>query len=142
MNLKYDQNKKIPVRLENNMPKTILVADDVEDVKETIKTLLEHEKFNVVTCGSNDCLLELIKKKEYSLAIVDSHMPGIKIQDFLNELVKFKTDIPIVVMSGTHPQNMREICQKSDYKHIKAFIEKPFNNTEFVKIIKEVLKTE
>lgn len=123
------------------MTKNILVADDVKDVRELIKILLEREKFKVTLCEDNKQLLDSIKKNKYDLAIVDFHMPGLKIIDFFNELVQLKKELPIIVISGTQPQEMITKCSKANYKLLKGMIEKPFDNAYLVKTVKEALKS-
>jgi len=55
---------------------SVLVVDDEKDFLETVVKRLEQRKINVTGVGSGEDALEQLKKKEFSVIILDVKMPG------------------------------------------------------------------
>lgn len=48
---------------DKQMPKTIMVVDDEKDIRETVKTILEKEKYKVITAVNGDDALKKLEKQ-------------------------------------------------------------------------------
>ena len=124
------------------MTKTILVVDDVADIRNTIKTILELEKYKVVTAANGaDCLAKLEHTKPH-LILLDVIMPGLKTREILAEFKNRKLTVPVILMSGSSNQEMRKHAElpKDLAYPISDFIEKPFDNGDLIARIKKNIK--
>jgi DNA-binding response OmpR family regulator len=112
---------------EPKMTKTIFVVDDEEDIRESVKTLLEKNGYNVITAENGDDCLNKLKKVTPDLILLDIMMPGMPISD----VVKNITDIKIAFMSVVRISDARKKGLTSQ-DNIVDFLQKPFNVTDLI----------
>jgi DNA-binding NtrC family response regulator len=115
----------------------ILVVDDDVIVIKSCRRILEAEGLEVSTVPSADEALEMIKKYDFDLLLIDVKMPKHDGKFLMREILKIIPDIPVIVMSG-YPT--RETV--SDVLKLGAtqFIPKPFRPDELVKTLRPVLQ--
>ena len=115
----------------------ILVVDDDAIVIKSCKRILEAEGFEVLTVPSADEALEIIRKYDFDLLLVDVKMPKHDGMYLMREIKKDLPDTPIIVMSGYPTQETI-----ADVLRLGAtqFIPKPFRPDELVKLIRQVLQ--
>jgi DNA-binding NtrC family response regulator len=115
----------------------ILVVDDDVIVIKSCRRILEAEGLEVSTVPSADEALEMIKKYDFDLLLIDVKMPKHDGMFLMREILKIIPDIPVIVMSG-YPT--RETV--SDVLKLGAtqFIPKPFRPDELVKTLRPVLQ--
>ena len=77
----------------------ILVIDDEKSIRNTLKEILEHEKYEVDTAGSGGEGLELMKEKEFDVLLLDIKMPEMDGMEVLAEVME-SYDIPVIMISG------------------------------------------
>jgi len=108
------------------MKYNILVCDDEKDICDAIAIYLKSDDYNVFTCLNGKEALEIMKKEEIHLAIVDLMMPEI---DGISLIIKMreKTNIPIIILSAKS-----ELTDKIIGLNVGAddYITKPFNAVE------------
>ena len=120
----------------------VMVVDDEKDVVYLIKVLMEREKFEVIEAFNGleayNMLTATDEKKVFPDAIIlDIMMPemdGYTFQSKLQEIDKLQ-DIPIVIL--TAKGQMKDLFELSS--NIFAFVEKPFEPKNLIKIVKEAL---
>jgi DNA-binding NtrC family response regulator len=115
----------------------ILVVDDDAIVIKSCKRILEAEGLEVSTVPSADEALEMIKKYEFDLLLIDVKMPRHDGMFLMREILKVIPDMPIVVMSGyPTPETVSDVLKLG----ATQFIPKPFRPDELVKTIRPVLQ--
>ncbi|MHB1857066.1 MAG: response regulator, partial [Acidobacteriaceae bacterium] len=67
-----------PVALHQGLPTRpkVLLVDDNESVRESLKMVLEYHSFEVVTAGQVNDALQLIGSQKFDVLLTDLHMPG------------------------------------------------------------------
>ena len=115
----------------------ILVVDDDAIVIKSCKRILEAEGFEVLTVPSADEALEIIRKYDFDLLLVDVKMPKHDGMFLMREIKKDLPDTPIIVMSGYPTQETIADVLKLG---ATQFIPKPFRPDELVKLIHQVLQ--
>jgi DNA-binding response OmpR family regulator len=78
----------------------ILVIDDDTSVRVAIKTLLEHEGFEVVAAEDGRAGLEALESTPFDLVVVDIFMPGMDGLETITALHRRVPGVPIIAMSG------------------------------------------
>jgi CheY-like chemotaxis protein len=114
--------------------KSILIIEDDDDIRETLKQVLELEGYQVlVAANGKEGLVELCRPNRPCLVILDLMMPIMNGWEFLSE--KSKDDnlsrIPVVVISAALKLNSVETTQV-----VKA-LRKPIDLDSLVTAIKQ-----
>ncbi|MGF7138908.1 sigma-54-dependent transcriptional regulator [Roseimarinus sediminis] len=105
------------------MPR-ILVIDDERAIRNTLKDILEYEKYQVDLAENANQALELVKTNEYDIALCDIKMPDMDGLELLPHLMNAHPDTPVVMISGHgNIDTAVEAIKKGAYD----FIEKPLD---------------
>lgn len=78
----------------------ILVIDDERSIRNTLKDILEYEKYEVDLAEDGNKGLELIRSAEYDVVLCDIKMPGLDGIEVLERAVVLAPDTPVVMISG------------------------------------------
>ena len=120
----------------------VLVVDDEKDVVYLIKVLLEREKLEVLEAYNGLEAYNKLTAKEPLRIIPDAivldimmpEMDGYTLQSKLQEIDELST-IPIVIL--TAKGQMKDLFELAS--NIFAFVEKPFEPKNLVKIVKDAI---
>jgi two-component system, NtrC family, nitrogen regulation response regulator NtrX len=82
-----------------NMSK-ILVIDDERSIRNTLKDILEYEKYEVDLAEDGIKGIEKIKSAEYAIVLCDIKMPGMDGIEVLERITELAPDTPVVMISG------------------------------------------
>ena len=78
----------------------ILIVDDDNSIRNTLRNILEFEKYQIEeACDGFDCLIK-IKRSEYEAILLDIKMPKMDGMETLERIQKLKPDIPVIMISG------------------------------------------
>lgn len=116
------------------MAKKILIVDDDVNDLETMKLILEKEKYSVCTADNGGDALDSIKENKPELILIDIKMPTLSGYDLLRLLrERLNHKVKMIYVS---------IIPKSDVdlRDIDGFIQKPFMPASLIKEVKRVLK--
>ena len=117
------------------MTKKILIVDDEQDVRTTVKTVLEKKGYKVITAVNADDGFKKWSKEKPDLVLMDIMMPGTPVKDIIPKLKNTKIAyFSVVRLSDAE----REELLKS--KNIVGFIQKPFELNALLKRIKEIIE--
>lgn len=117
----------------------ILAVDDEEDLRLSVKSLLEDAGFLVKTANNgNDCLKKIEAVKP-DLILLDILMPGLATKEILAGIKKRLPRVPIIFLTVVRfsEATKMNLLQKGT---VSEYIEKPFENNDLIKKIKAVLK--
>jgi len=120
------------------MEKEILVVDDEELITKSLLRLLSKEGYNTTVVKSGKEAIDDVKKSDFDLIICDVRMPemdGIEtIKEIRTHLKKTnKKQIPEILITGYADKEKYEAAL--DLK-IADYLYKPFDTTDFLKIVK------
>jgi len=102
----------------------ILVIDDERAIRNTLKDILEYEKYQVELAANSNLALEMVKNNEFDIILCDIKMPEMDGLELLPHLLKVQPDTPIVMISGHgNIDTAVEAIKKGAYD----FIEKPLD---------------
>lgn len=122
------------------MAKKILVVDDEEDIRETIKTVLEKQKY-VVRCAENGRKgLGLLREEKFDLIILDVMMPEMSGWDVSTEILKSHKEYAKKIMFLSVVEISEERKKELISKGIADYMTKPFDIKTLITKIKGLLK--
>ncbi len=123
------------------MAKKILVIDDEKLITISLQKLLSREGYEVVIVQDGGSALQKIQEDVFDLIISDVRMPTmdgietiIQIRKYLQE--SKKQLIPEILITGYADLDKYE---KAKELNVAGYVNKPFDNDEFLRITKEIL---
>ncbi len=142
------------------MPKKILIVDDEPDAISFISSVLEDNGYDYVSADNGVEGLELAKKENPDMILLDLIMPGKSGIVMFQELKKDPQlgKIPVIVVSGASEalgvdlrnfmikqprrgkEKIVETTGETQFTEPNAYVEKPVDPNELLKVIKENLK--
>jgi DNA-binding response OmpR family regulator len=120
---------------ERDMYKKIMIVDDEPDILKSLKTVFQHEEYDVVTVNNgHDCITEL-EKGFKGLILMDIMMPGMDGWQTIREIVKkgLMKNVAIGIITGKGTKNHHNMDGLSCY--IYDYFSKPLNIKELVKSV-------
>lgn len=125
------------------MKHTILIVDDEENIRLSLKGGLEDEGYNTLLAGCGEDAVRIIEKQDVDLILLDIWMPGKDGLQLLEELKNSGFAIPVIIMTG---HGSIETAIRATRLGALDFIEKPLdlnkiiitiNNTLHIKALEE-----
>jgi two-component system KDP operon response regulator KdpE len=111
----------------------ILVVDDHPKVVRFIQIDLKRRGYEVITAGSGDEALELVKTARPDIMLLDIIMPGMDGLEVLERLRSF-TQLPVIAFSANADNRDNAVLRGAN-----DFMTKPFEPDEMVRRIKKLL---
>jgi len=117
---------------------TILFVDDEEMIVDIVPRMLLKLGYKVISRKSSLDALETFQKDPYrfDVVITDQTMPGMTGQEFAQQVLSIRPDIPVILCTGFSERISEEQALEAG---IRAFVLKPFNMEELAGTIRGVL---
>ncbi|MFL1897057.1 response regulator transcription factor [Aquimarina sp. 2-A2] len=115
----------------------LLLAEDNVDLGGVLKQYLEMNNFNVHWAKNGEDALEIFKKNELSICVLDIMMPILDGFSLAEKMLKMNSDIPFIFLTakGAKREKMKGLKLGAD-----DYIVKPFEADELVARINNILK--
>lgn len=116
----------------------VLIVDDNVSLLELLTEFLTDNGYDVVSCESG--VDGLIKFNEFKpdIVITDVVMPGFDGIELLLKLRTIVPDVRVIVMSGGNRGHADTYLHMADKLGANAVLNKPFELTDLMKVIKKV----
>src|SRR6056297_1236452 len=111
----------------------ILVIDDERSIRNTLKDILEYEKYEVDLAEDGKKGINKVKQGEYDIVLCDIKMPGLDGIEVLEQIHSLASDTPVVMISG---HGNIDTAVESIKKGAFDFIEKPLDLNRLLITIK------
>lgn len=120
--------------------KKILVVDDDEPVRATIKSLLEDTGlYSVQTAQDGEAAINLLKQQTFDLLITDYNMPKMNGYELFKRCRVISSKLPVLFITGN---NFNEgVIEKIKLQINVDCIYKPFNAKSLFKIVDLLIRT-
>jgi DNA-binding NtrC family response regulator len=102
----------------------ILVIDDERSIRNTLKDILEYEKYEVDLAEDGIKALDKVKTAQFDVILCDIKMPGMDGIEVLEKLAEITPDTPVVMISG---HGNIDTAVESIKKGAFDYIEKPLD---------------
>ncbi|GAB4344091.1 MAG: hypothetical protein OHK0038_24240 [Flammeovirgaceae bacterium] len=137
---KIDKPKEAKKEIDGKNFAPILLAEDNEVNQMLVVSLLNQQGFKVELVENGKKALEMLKNNDYSLILMDLHMPEIDGYDatklIRNTFETPKKNIPIIAMTASALKGEAERCIEAG---MNDYISKPFNRKDFYEKIQKHL---
>jgi two-component system response regulator VicR len=121
---------------EENM--RVLICEDNKLASKTLSVVLERDGFKTDSAEDGNKAIDFLREKIYDLIVVDIHLPfhsGLELIKYLRSDLKSKTPV-LIVSAFSDPQMQKQAGELG----IDGYIVKPFNPSDLIEKIREILK--
>src|SRR6056297_191165 len=117
--------------------KKILAVDDEKDILFTLEAIGEVADFDIITVNNGEKALKKLKETDFSLIVVDYHMPGMSGLKLVKEIRKIDQEIPILVLTVDESIELADSFLKAG---ANDFANKPIKTPDLISRINIHLK--
>lgn len=115
----------------------LLVVDDEHLIRWSLEQNLKKQGYEVVTAGSGEDALRLVREEQPDLVLLDIQLPGISGVDVLEKIKDHDEDIIVIMVTANSGlENAVNTMRLGAYDYIS----KPFNLDELSIVIKKALE--
>ena len=118
------------------MSERILIVDDENNIRLTLKTILEEEGYNCLLASSGKEAIDILNTQEIDLVITDIWMENIDGIELIEYMKKHNIEAEIIVISG---HATIELAVKATKKGAFDFLEKPLSFDKLILSVKNAL---
>ncbi len=120
-----------------------LIVDDEPGVVDQVRDFLELRNYTVVTATSGEKALELSKKENPNIVVLDIRMPGMTGIDVLREVKKISPKARIIMLTGVEDEATKNMAMELG---ASGYLAKPYSYSELLdmsrKLINEICQEE
>ncbi len=119
----------------NEPLRKILVIDDILYDLELVKAIFDQKhagKFDIVYCQDVEESLELLRKNDYLLVLIDAKMPKLNGLEIIARTLLIKPKTPFVIMTGYNDQTIRDEAIEFG---VMIVLEKPITEENIEKLL-------
>ncbi len=113
--------------------KSILVVDDEQAIRDSLKMILEYEKFDVHFAEDGPSALNRVEDTACDLVLLDIKMPGMDGMKVLQKIKENHPDLPIVMISG---HGTFETAVEATKKGAFDFLAKPLDREKLLIVVR------
>jgi putative two-component system response regulator len=114
----------------------LLVVDDMEAMRVALEECLRLQGYDVVSAGSGEEALELLRSQQFDLLLTDQAMPGLSGIELAELTARIRPDMPVVLLTG---HTDVELAKTSLQRGASDFVTKPVNIRELPIVIERNL---
>lgn len=115
----------------------ILVVDDEEIMRSSLSDWLKEDGYFVQAVEDGHKAIQMVKKEDWDLAVVDLKMPKIGGLEVLKEFNKIKPEIPVIIVTAFATVDTAVLAMKEG---AADYIVKPFNPEEISVVIARLVE--
>lgn len=121
-----------------SLPKTVLVVEDQDKVREMIMTTLERQGFDAFDCSNGHDAIQIIDENPdaFDVILSDQNMPEMTGIEMIQILHKKYPNIPFIILSGYSEKKIQALID--NHPAIKAVLRKPVAGDVLAKNINAV----
>ena len=116
--------------------KSVLVVDDEASIRESLRRILEYEKYEVFLAEDGPSAIRESGANVFDIVLLDIKMPGMDGLEVLQRLKEMHQDMPVVMISG---HGTIETAVEATKRGAFDFLEKPLDKDKLLIVIHNAL---
>jgi len=116
----------------------ILIVDDNKDMQFLLSNILREEGYEIFSAGNGNRAIEIVKRNEPDLVLLDIRLPGMDGLQILEKVRKIDKDIIVIMITAFGDVKSAVQAMKLG---AHDYVTKPFDNEELSLIISKALNT-
>src|ERR1041384_6203608 len=93
---------------------SLLITDDDHDFRETLRVVFEPRGFRTLLAGDGEEALDIVRKQEVHVMLLDMHMPKLTGLETLRRLRQFKSRLPCILISAALDESLIQQAQLAE----------------------------
>lgn len=114
---------------------SLLITDDDRDFRETLRGLFE-PRFRTLLAGDGEEALDIVRKQEVHLLLLDMHMPKLTGLETLKRVKQFKSRLPCILLSAGLNET---IIQQAQLAEAFSVLAKPISRQQLTSTVEAAL---
>ena len=123
--------------MDNSRGKHVLVIDDEDIVRNTLRDILETDGYQVTDCHNGYEGIERFHQEHFDLVITDILMPKRDGIDTIVALRQIEPTVKILAISGA--QRSETLLEIANIFNADATLKKPFTREEILEVVKKII---
>ena len=123
--------------MSNNKSKKILICDDEEGIRESLKLILGDHYDLILTDNGEQCLQCLDNNQNIGLVLLDIKMPKVNGLEILKAVKEKRPNLDVVIVTG---YKSVEAASEASSLGASGYIIKPFKSDEILKTVSKSLQ--
>jgi DNA-binding NtrC family response regulator len=115
----------------------VLIVDDDPKMREMLSEILTSQGYYVSTCENGEEAINTSYNELFNIALIDIHLPDMEGTELLSKLRKIEPPLIKIIITGNATLNN---SIEAANRGVDAYIVKPFNPDDLLKLIKEKLE--
>ena len=123
-----------------NMNKKILIVDDEPDIRMSLKTVLEHQNYEVITVENGFECLDLLENGFKGIVLMDLMMPKMDGWDTIHEIIQrgYIKNVAVNIITGKGTKDHQRMGALGSY--VYDYISKPLDLHELISSVESCYK--
>ncbi len=136
--LKHEQKQeKVSIESVSSRAVKVLIADDVEAVRETLSHLIDQAGFIPITVTNTKAALACIQHEMPDIVLLDTDLPDMSGLDALSRIQSLNKAIPVIIITANGKINEAiQAIRMGAY----GYLTQPFNHQDIVLTIRRAIK--
>jgi DNA-binding NtrC family response regulator len=116
----------------------VLIVDDETNMRRTLADILRDEGYEVTTAATGEEAVELCSRGNFGIVLMDVRMPGMDGVEAFRRIRRHQEGVRVILMSA---YGLEDLKQAALDEGAVAFLSKPLNLEQAVKLIRDVRDT-
>lgn len=118
---------------------TILIIDDDQSLRDSLRRTLRREGYTVVEAAEGGEGLKVLKSHPVDVVLVDLFMPGKEGLETIAELRRSHPGIKIIAMSGGGEKGHMDVLKAAKLMGARRTLAKPFSREDLIEALDDLL---
>lgn len=115
---------------------SVLIVDDNDMIRETLRVILRHDHYNVVgEAVDGNVAIEMVRKHKPDIILLDVEMPKVSGLEAIRTIKMLMPDVTVLIVTANKDQTTVSEAVKAG---INGYIMKPFNAKKILDTVEAV----
>lgn len=115
---------------------SLLITDDDRDFRETLRSVFE-PRFRTLVASDGQQALDIVRAEEVHLLLLDMHMPRLTGLETLQQVKRFKSRLPCILLSAALDENLIRQAQLAEAFSV---LSKPITRQQLTSTVDDAMR--
>ena len=96
----------------NDGPVTLLVVDDEESIRNSVRRFLVHQGYEVATAGTGEEALAVLQRQKVTGMLLDVNLPGASGIDLVPQILELEPNIALLMLTAVNDATTAALCMQ------------------------------